>query len=42
MEYNTKEFDIYADDIISCTYGQSFDEMTEKLEIDISKICEWF
>ena len=21
---------------------QSFDEITEKLEIDIAKICEWF
>ena len=25
-----------------CTYGQNFDEIIEKLEINISKFCEWF
>ena len=32
----------YADDTTPYTYGQSFDEIIEKLEIDMYKICEWF
>ena len=42
MEYNAIEFASYADDTIPYTYGQSFDEIIEKLEIDMSNICEWF
>ena len=42
MEYDAIEFASYADDTTPYTYGQSFDEIIEKLEIDMSKICEWF
>ena len=42
MEYDTIEFASYADDTTTYTYGQSFDEIIEKLETDLSNICEWF
>ena len=42
MEYNAIEFASYADDTILYTYGQSFDEVIEKLKIYMSEICEWF
>ena len=47
MEYYAVEFASYADDTTPYTYGQSFDEIIEKLEINcleirMSKICEWF
>ena len=42
MEYDSIEFASYADDTTPYTYGQSFDEIIEKLKIDMSKICEWF
>ena len=42
MEYGKREFVDYADDTSSHTYIQSFDEISEKLELDLSKICEWF
>ena len=38
MEYDAIEFASYADDTTPYTYGQSFDEIIEKLEIDMSKI----
>ena len=38
MEYDVIEFASYADDTTPYTYGQSFDEIIEKLEIDMSKI----
>ena len=41
-EYDAIEFAGYAGDTTSYTYGQSFDEIIEKLETDLSKICEWF
>ena len=42
MEYDEIEFFNYADDTAPYTYGQSFDEIIEKLETDMSNICEWF
>ena len=30
----------YADDTTTYIYEQSFDEIIEQLEIDVSKICE--
>ena len=42
MEYDAIEFASCADDTTPYTYGQSFDEIIEKLEIDMSKISEWF
>ena len=42
MEHDTIEFASYAGDTTPYTYVQSFDEIIEKLEIDMSKICEWF
>ena len=42
MEYDTIEFASYADNTTPYTYDQNFDEIIEKLEIDMSKICEWF
>ena len=42
MEYDAIEFASYADVTTSYAYGQSFDEIIEKLETDMSKICEWF
>ena len=42
MEYYTIEFASYADDTTPNTYRQSLNEIIEKLEIDKSKICEWF
>ena len=42
MEYGKREFVDYADDTSSHTYIQSFDEISEKLELGLSKICEWF
>ena len=42
MEYYAIEFASYGDDITPYTYGQSFDKIIEKLETDISNICEWF
>ena len=42
MEHDTIEFGNYADDTTLYIYGQSFDETSEKLEIDMPKICEWF
>ena len=42
MKYDAIEFASYADDKTPYTYGQSFDEIVEKLKIYISKICEWF
>ena len=42
MEYDAIEFASYADDTTLYTYGQSFDQIIEKLEMDMSKICEWF
>ena len=35
MEYDTIEFASYTDDTTPYTYGQSFDEVIEKLEIDM-------
>ena len=42
MEYEATEFASYADDTIPYTYRQRFDDIIEKLERDMSKICEWF
>ena len=42
MEYYAIEFASYGDDITPYTYGQSFDKIIEKLETDISNICECF
>ena len=42
MEYDAIEFASYAEDTTAYTYGQSFDEIIEKLETDMFKICEWF
>ena len=42
MEYGATEFIWYAGYTTPYTYWQSFDEKIEKLEIDKSKICEWF
>ena len=42
IEYDAIEFASYEDDTTHYTYGQSLDEIIEKLEIDMSKICEWF
>ena len=41
MEYDAIEFASYVDDTTPYTYGQSFDEIIEKLETDMSTICEW-
>ena len=41
-EYDAIEFASHADDTTPYTYGQSFDEIIEKLEIDMPNICEWF
>ena len=35
------QFSSYADDTTPYTYEQSFDEIKEKLETDMSNICEW-
>ena len=40
MEYDAIEFAIYAGDTNPYTHGQSFDEVIEKLEADMSNICE--
>ena len=42
MENDVIEFVSYGDDTTPYTYGQSFDEIIENLEIVISKICECF
>ena len=42
MEYDAIEFASYADDTNPYTHGQSSDEIIEKLEADMSNICEWF
>ena len=42
MEYDAIEFASYADVTTSYAYGQSFDEIIDKLETDMSNICEWF
>ena len=42
MEYDAIEFARYANDTTLYTYGQRFDEIIEKLETDMSNICEWF
>ena len=42
MGHEAIQFASYANDTTHYTYGQSFDEIIEKLEIDTSKICEWF
>ena len=42
MEYDTIEFCIYADHITLYTYGQSFNEIVEKLERYMHKTCDWF
>ena len=42
MEYDTIEFASYADDTTPFIYGQNTDEIIEKLETDMSKICKWF
>ena len=42
MEFDAIGFASYADDTTPYTYGQSFDEMIEKLETDMSNIFEWF
>ena len=42
MEYGTIEFASNVDDTKPYTYGQSFDEIIEKLVIDMPKISEWF
>ena len=41
MKFDLIEFASYADDTVPYTYGQSLDEIIEKLETDMS-ICEWF
>ena len=40
MEYDLMEYATYADNTTPYTCGQSFDEIIEKLEIEMSKICE--
>ena len=42
MEYDAIEFASYADDTNPYTHGQSSEEIIEKLEADMSNICEWF
>ena len=42
MEFDAIEFASYSDDTNPFTYGKSFDEIIEKLEIDMSKVCERF
>ena len=42
MECDAIEFASYADCTTSYTYGQGFDEIMEKLEIDISNIYDGF
>ena len=42
MEYDAIEFASYADYTTTYTYWQSFDEIIEKLDTDMSNICEWF
>ena len=42
MEYDAIEFQSYADDTTPYTYGENFNEIIDKLEIDMSKICELF
>ena len=42
MTHDTIEFASYADHITFYTYGQSFDKIIEKLEIDMPRIFEWF
>ena len=42
IEYEAIEFAGYPDDTTPYTYGQSFDEIIEKLETDMSNICELF
>ena len=42
MECDIIEFASYADNTTLYTYGQSFEEIIEKLEIEMSKISEWF
>ena len=41
-EYDAIEFTSCADDIIPYNYGQSFDEVIKKLEIDMTNIYDWF
>ena len=40
MEYGAIEFASYADDTAPYSYGQSFHEIIEKLEIEMSKNCK--
>ena len=40
MEYNATEIANYVDDTTPYTHGQSFDDIIEKLEMDMSKIFE--
>ena len=42
MEYDTIEFSSYADHITLYTYGQSFNEIVEKLERYMPKTCDLF
>ena len=42
MEYDTLEFSSHADDVTPYTYGQSFNEIVEKLERYMRKTCDWF
>ena len=42
MKFDSIEFASYVDDTVPYTYGQSFNEIIEKLETDMSHICEWF
>ena len=42
MKFDPIEFASYVDDTIPYTYGQCFNEIIEKLETDMSHICEWF
>ena len=42
MEHDTIELVSYADDTTPYSYGQTFEKIIEKLEIDTSKICESF
>ena len=41
-EYEAIKSASYADDTTAFTYGQSFSEIIEKLEIYMSKICQLF
>ena len=41
IEYDTIEFSSCVDDAALYIYRQIFDEIIEKMEIDMSKICEW-